>query len=248
MILTPDEYTQGFLDFDASIPPGGAINIWTKTAADDPNDPGEWTGPYSDRSGNKVLSLPKNRMRLRMELKRGPDPHATPILRKVRWDRDGLTYLFPGKDGWDGSPRILRLGRDYGCSYRIVLRPRKSTWKQPYVLLADGYRIRFWEAPLTGHRISGFNGTAIDSEGNSVIEGQVEEITSEGSVIEILATVPSLNMAEGREQAKAKVEAIAGILGVWGESRYSGKQCSKIFTFHHQKTMSKVKSTYPLTH
>jgi hypothetical protein len=230
MILTKEEYARGFLDFDASIPEGGAVNIWTRTS-DGPHDPGIWTGPYSNPDGNKVQSPSKQYMQIRINLERGPNPRVSPVLTKARWDRNGLTYIFPGKDGWLGEPRKLILGRDYGCSYRIVFRPRKSTWKEPFVLMDGTTRIRFWNEPITGHLVSGFDAADFDAMGNPILEGGVEEITSEGPVIEVLATVPTMNEEEGKERAKAQVEAIAGLLGLWGGEQVLGETVFEDYYF-----------------
>ncbi len=53
MILTEEQYSKGFLSFDASIPPGGAIEIWTSTT-DGVNDSEQWAGPYIEPSGSVV--------------------------------------------------------------------------------------------------------------------------------------------------------------------------------------------------
>lgn len=230
MILTAEEYNRGFLDFDATIPAGGSVNLWARTS-DGTEDPNEWTGPYPNPNGNKVLSPPKRYMQLRINLERGPDPFSSPVLTKVRWDRSGVTHVFPGSLGWLGEPRKLVLGRDYGCSYRIVLRPRKAAWSEPFVLIDRTVRIRFWNEPITGHRVSGFDAANLDSNDNPVVEGQVEEITSEGAVIELLATVPTKSEEEGREQAKAQVEAIAGLLSLWGGEQVLGKTVFEDYYF-----------------
>lgn len=230
MILTEEEYSKGFLDFDASIPPGGKIDVWTRTRGHS-DESAEWFGPYTSTSGNKVLSDAKTYMQVRIDLKRGPDPYQSPVLKKIRWERDGLTHIFPGLQGWDGPPRKLSLGRDYGASYRVVYHPSKAVWDNPFVLIDQMVRIRFWNNPISGHRVIGFDDIEINSDGNAVVEGQVEEITSEGSVIEILATVPTENEQEGREQAKAQVEAIMGLLALWGGEQLLGKIVFEDFYF-----------------
>lgn len=230
MILTEEEYSKGFLDFDASIPPGGEIGVWTRTRGHS-DESAEWFGPYTSSSGNKVNSDAQTYMQVRIDLKRGPDPHQSPVLKKIRWERDGLTHIFPGLQGWNGPPRKLSLGRDYGASYRVVYHPSKAVWDNPFVLIDQMVRIRFWNSPITGHRVTGFDDIEIDSDGNAVVEGQVEEVTSEGSVIEILATVPTENEQEGREQAKAQVEAIVGLLGLWGGEQLLGKIVFEDFYF-----------------
>lgn len=98
MILTAEEYARGFIDFDAVLPQGCTVELWTRTA-DGPEDEGEWAGPYSTPEGSKVLSPPKPYMQLGVGLKRGDDPTKTPILSKVRWERDGDTYIWPGLGG-----------------------------------------------------------------------------------------------------------------------------------------------------
>jgi len=83
LILTAEEYARGFIDFDAVLPEGCAVELWTRTT-DEPGEEAEWTGPYSTPEGAKVLSPPKPSIQLRVELKRGDDPTKTPILNKVR--------------------------------------------------------------------------------------------------------------------------------------------------------------------
>ena len=95
MILTAEEYARGFIDFDAASPEGCTVELWTRTA-DEPGEEAEWTGPYSTPEGTKVLSPPKPYMQLCVGLKRGDDPTKTPILNKVRWERDGKAFIWPG--------------------------------------------------------------------------------------------------------------------------------------------------------
>ncbi len=77
MILTAEEYARGFIDFDAVLPQGCTVELWTRTT-DGPEDEGEWAGPYSTPEGSKVLSPPKPYMQLGVGLKRGDDPTKTP--------------------------------------------------------------------------------------------------------------------------------------------------------------------------
>jgi len=119
LILTAEDYARGFIDFDADLPEGCVVELWTR-AADQPENDTEWDGPYSTPGGAKVLSQPKPYIQLRVELRRGEDPTKTPVLKKVRWERDGQTFIWPGPIGFNGPPGPLSLGRDYGVSYRVV--------------------------------------------------------------------------------------------------------------------------------
>ncbi len=103
MILTAEEYAKGFIDFDADIPDGCSVEIWSATS-DSTEEAPEYLGPYTDPLGSKVLSLPKQYMSLRLELKRGDDKFATPVVRKIRWERNGQTFIYSMPAGNVGPP------------------------------------------------------------------------------------------------------------------------------------------------
>jgi hypothetical protein len=105
LILTAEEYSRGFIDFDAVLPEGCTVELWTKTA-DQPGETAEWTGPYSVPEGAKVLSQPKRYMQLKIGMHRGEDPTKSPILKKVRWERDGVTFIWPGPTGYFYGPPV----------------------------------------------------------------------------------------------------------------------------------------------
>jgi len=149
LILTAEEYARGFIDFDAVLPEGCAVELWTRTS-DQLGDDAEWTGPYSIPEGAKVLSRPEPHMELRVGLKRGDDPTKTPILYKVRWERDGQAFIWPGPAGFNGPPGPLSLGKDYGVSYRLVFQPQRASWSEPFVIMGHKVRIRFWKGGIKG--------------------------------------------------------------------------------------------------
>lgn len=218
MILSGEEYSRGFIDFDAELPEGCAIDIWTDTT-DNPGEKTEqWAGPYSLPSGCKVLSAPKQYIRLKVELKRGSDPTKTPVLKRIRWERDNRTFLWPGPQGFNGPPGALVLGRDYGSSYRLVFKPKKAAWAAPIVLIEKTVRVRFSKGKLEGYDVSGFQDEASNPDGTTSIEGAVKEIEAEGDLVEILATIPMEDEKAGREIAKTQVESISGLLSLcYGE-------------------------------
>jgi hypothetical protein len=213
LILTVEEYARGFIDFDAVLPEGCTVELWTKTA-DRPGEAAEWTGPYSAPEGAKVLSPPKPNIQLKIGLKRGEDPTKTPILKKVRWERDGNAFIWPGPLGFNGPPGPLSLGRDYGVSYRLVFRPQRAVWPEPFVVITHRARIRFWKGGIKVHDISGFRDAEPTPEGTFSVEGAVEEVEVEGDVVEVLVTVPSDNEEQAQEEAKAQVESIVGLLAL----------------------------------
>lgn len=209
MIFTAEEYARGFIDFDAVLPEGCTVELWTRTA-DESGVEAEWTGPYSTPEGAKVLSPPKPYMQLRIDLKRGDDPTKTPILNKVRWERDGKTFIWPGPMGFYGLPSPFILGRDYGVSYRLAFRPKRATWSEPFVIIGSTVRIRFWKGGIKGHQISGFHNAEPTPEGTFSVEGAVEE----GDIVEVLVTIPGNNEEQTREAAKTQVESVVGLLGL----------------------------------
>lgn len=213
MILTAEEYSRGFLDFDADIPEGCSIEVWARSA-DQPGDEGEWTGPYVKPQGSKVLCPKKPYMQLNIHLRRGDDPTNTPVIRKVRWERDGETYLWPGKEGFVGPPGALILGRDYGCSYRLILRPKKAVWVEPVVIIDKLIRVRLWKGGIKAYRIVESQDGIADSDKTYLVGGTFEETTTEGDVIEILVTVPTTDKDQGKLAARIQVESIAGLLAL----------------------------------
>ena len=127
MILSEDEYKKGFIDFDANLPIGTSVEVWTRTA-EHPQEDTAWEGPYTQPTGSKVHSSLNDLMQLSIGLHTS-DPHLTPVLKKVRWERDGLTSIWPGSSGFNGPPRLLTLGRDYGVSYLLILKPKRANGK-----------------------------------------------------------------------------------------------------------------------
>lgn len=222
MILTAEEYARGFIDFDAILPEDCAVELWTRTA-DEPGEEAEWTGPYSTPEGNKVLSPPKPYMQLRVELKRGDDPTKTPVLKKVRWERDGNTFIWPGASGFNGPPGPLSLGRDYGVSYRLVSQPQRATWSEPFVIIGPGARIRFWKGGVRGHKISGFRDAEPTSEGIFSVEGAIEEVEAEGDLVEVLATISGNYEEQAKEESKNHVESVVGLLALCFGEQILGK-------------------------
>ena len=222
MILTAEEYARGFIDFDAVLPEGCTVELWTRTA-DQHGDETEWTGPYSTPEGAKVLSLPKPYIQLCIGLKRGDDPTKTPILNKVRWECDGKTFIWPGPMGFNGPPGPLSLGRDYGVSYRLVFQPQRAGWAEPFVIISHRTRIRFWKGGIKGHDISGFHDAEPTPEGTFSVEGGVKEIEAEGDIVEILVTVPGNNEEQAKEAAKTQVESVVGLLALCFGEQILGK-------------------------
>jgi hypothetical protein len=222
LILTAEEYERGIIDFDAVLPEGCTVELWTRTL-DQPGDETEWTGPYSTPEGTKVLSPPKPCVHLSIRLKRGDDSTKTPILKKVRWERDGKVFIWPGPKGFDGPPGPLSLGRDYGVSYRLAFEPKRANWAEPFVIIGRTARIRFWKGGIKGHKISGFHDAEPTPEGTIWGEGVVEEAEAEGAIVEVLATVPGNNEEQAKEAAKTQVESIIGLLGLCFGEQILGK-------------------------
>ena len=222
MILTAEEYARGFIDFDAVLPEGCTVELWTRTA-DQPGEETEWTGPYSNPGGARVLAPPRPYMQLRIGLKRGDDPTKTPILNKVRWERDGNTFIWPGPVGFSRRPGPLSLGRDYGISYRLVFQPQRAGWSEPFAVISHRARIRFSKGGMKGHDISGFHDAEPTPEGTRAVEGAVEEIEAEGDTVEVLATIPGDNEEQAKEAARNEVEAIVGLLALCFGEQILGK-------------------------
>jgi len=222
LILTAEEYARGFIDFDAVLPEGCTVELWTRTA-DQHGDETEWTGPYSTPEGAKVLSPPKPYMQLCIGLKRGDDPTKMPILNKVRWECDGKTFIWPGPMGFNGPPGPLSLGRDYGVSYRLVFQPQRADWAEPFVIISHRTRVRFWKADVKGYDISGFYDAEPTSEGTFSVEGGVKEIEAEGDIVEVLVTVPGNNEEQAKETAKTQVESVVGLLALCLGEQILGK-------------------------
>ena len=222
LLLTAEEYARGFIDFDAVLPEGCKVELWTRTA-DQPGDEAEWNGPYSTLEGAKVLSPPKPHMQLCVGLKRADDPTKTPILNKVRWERDGKTFIWPGPVGFNGPPGPLSLGRDYGVSYRLVFRPQRASWPEPCAIIGHKVRIRLWKGGIKGHQISGFHDAEPTSEGTFSVEGTIEEVEAEGDIVEVLATIPGNYEEPAKEAAKNHVESIVGLLALCFGEQILGK-------------------------
>ncbi len=231
MILTDEEYKRGFIDFDAELPEGCSVDIWT-TTTDNPNEQNEeWTGPYNITSGCKVTSLPKKYMRLKVELKRGDDPTKTPILKRIRWERNGKTFIWPGVRGFIGPPGALVLGRDYGSSYRVVFKPQKALWDKPIVLIEKTVRVRFSKEKLEGYKVSGFQDEITNQDGTTSIVGDIKETTAEGDLIEILATYATEDEKKGKEITKSQVEYITGLLSLCFGEQVLGKKIFEDYYF-----------------
>lgn len=213
MILTWEEHQRGFIDFDAVIPEGASVQLWTRTKDDGETD-GDWAGPYADPAGSKVLSPPKRYMQLRVNLAVGLDRTKSPELTHVRWDRDGITYVWPGRQGFVGPPTKLSFARDYGCSYRVVVRPKQATWTGPLVIVGRNIRIRLWKAPIAGHRIRGFTTLVVEPDGQRSVQGSVEEAHVEGDTVEVVATINTEDHTQGKDQAKALAESATGLLAL----------------------------------
>jgi hypothetical protein len=231
LILTTEEYARGFIDFDAVLPEGCTVELWTRTS-DQPTEEVEWTGPYSDPRGAKVLSSAKPYMQLRVGLRRGEDPTKTPILSKVRWERDGKTFIWPNRSGFFYEvPERFILGRDYGVSYRLAFQPQRAGWPEPFVIVGQRARIRFWKGGIKGHEISGFRYAEPTPEGTFSVEGELAEIEAGGDILEVLVTVPGNNDERTREVAKSQVESIVGLLALCFGEQILGKPVFADFYF-----------------
>lgn len=230
MILTAEEYARGFIDFDAVLPEGCTVELWTRTS-DQPAEEVEWTGPYSDPEGAKVLSPAKPYMQLCVGLKRGEDPTKTPILNKVRWERDGKAFIWPGRLDFNGPPDRFSLGRDYGVSYRLAFQPQRAGWSEPFVIIGHRARIRFWKGGIKGHEISGFRYAEPTPEGTFSIEGDVKEVEANGDIVEVLVTVPRNNEEQAKEAAKSQVESVVGLLALCFGEQILGKPIFADFYF-----------------
>ena len=242
LILTAEEYERGFIDFDAILPHDCEVELWTRTT-DQPTDDAEWTGPYITPTGAKVLSPPKPYMQLSFRLKRGDDPTKTPILKKVRWERDGQVFIWPGPMGFNGPPSPFSLGRDYGVSYRLAFQPKRATWSQPFVIINRTARIRFWKGGIKGHDISGFRNAEPTTEGTFSVEGGITEIEAAGDTIEVLVTVSEDNEERSKEIAKGQVESIVGLLALCFGEQILGKP---IFADYYFSNVKGEQGTIPI--
>jgi len=222
LLLTEEEYARGFIDFDAVLPEGCTVELWTRTF-DQPREEAEWTGPYSTPEGAKVLSPPKPYMQLSVELKRGDDPTKTPILNKVRWERNGNAFIWPGPVGFNGPPGQLSLGRDYGVSYRLVFQPQRASWLEPFVIVGHRARIRFWKGGIKGYDVSGFRDAQPTPEDTFWVEGAIKEVEAEGDIMEVLATIPGNYEEQAKQAAKNHVESVVGLLALCFGEQILGK-------------------------
>jgi len=160
---------------------------------------------------------------LRVDLKRGDDPTKTPILNKVRWERDGEAFIWPGPVGFNGPPGRLSLGRDYGVSYRLVFQPQRASWLEPLVIIGHRARIRFWKGGIKGHDISGFRDAQPTPEGTFWVEGAIEETEAEGDIVEVIATIPENYEEQAKQAAKNHVESVVGLLALCFGEQILGK-------------------------
>jgi len=231
LILTAEEYARGLIDFDAVLPPGCTVELWTRTS-DQPAQEVEWTGPYSDPKGAIVLSSAKSYIQLRAKLRRGEDQTKTPVLKKVRWERDGKTFIWPNRSGFFyGAPERFVLGRDYGVSYRLAFQPQRAEWPEPFVIVGQRARIRFWKGGIKGHEISGFRYAEPISKGTFSVEGNLTEVEAAGDILEVLVTVPGNDDEQTREVAKSQVESIVGLLALCFGEQILGKPVFADFYF-----------------
>jgi hypothetical protein len=238
LILTAEEYARGFIDFDADLPESCTVELWTKSA-DQPGEEAEWTGPYSTPEGAKVLSPPKEYIQLKVGL-HTKDPTKSPVLKKVRWERDGNTAIWPGPTGYFyGPPGPLSLGRDYGISYRLVFRPQRAVWPEPLVVITHQARVRFCKGGIKAFKISGFRHAEPTPEGTFSVEGAVEEVEVKGDVVEVLVTVPSDDEKQAKEEAKAQVESIVGLLALCFGEQISGEPVSADYFPDYYKSTAK---------
>jgi hypothetical protein len=235
LILTPEEYARGFIDFDAVLPEGCTVELWTKTA-DQPRETAEWTGPYSTPKGAKVLSPPKSHIQLHIGL-HTKDQTKSPVLKKVRWERDSITFIWPGPNGFNGPPGPLSLGRDYGVSYRLVFKPQRATWPEPFVVITHKARVRFWKGGIKVFDISGFRHAEPTPNGAFSVEGAVEEVEVKEDVVEVLVTIPSDDEKQAQEEAKAQVESIVGLLALcFGEQILGEPVSTNYYPEYHNST------------
>ncbi len=235
MILTQEEYERGFICFDASLPNGYTVELFTRTA-DSPERFGHWDGPYTDPEGSLVTSPPMQYYQISWRGSPGTDSTKTPDLARVRWERDGWTYVWPGPKGWDGPPSKLVLGRDYGYSYRLVIQPIKASWPEPFVIIDRSLRIRFSKGQMTGHRVTGFRDEVESTDGTSSVEGIIQEITADGDLIEILSTVWDDDEELARQTARRNVEAALGLLTLCFGEEILGEQ---VFSEHYSSSVLK---------
>lgn len=251
LILTAEEYARGFIDFDADLPEGCTVELWTKTA-DQPGEEAEWTGPYSTPEGAKVLSPAKSYIELYAGFKGGDDPTKTPILKKVRWERDGNTVIWPGPTGYFyGPPGPLSLGRDYGTSYRLVFKPQRATWPEPFVIITHRARVRFWKGGIKAFDISGFRHAEPTPEGTFSVEGTLKEVEVKGDVVEVLVTVPGDNEEQAQEESKAQVESIVGLLALCFDEQILGEPVSADYYPDYYNSNAKGEGgsiTFPVKH
>ena len=183
MFLTREEYAGGYLDGDADIPPGGSVTVEVQSWAG-PGLPPTVQGPYGVEGS--VLDEPiGDSISYRIGMTRGLDPTQTPVLRRIRLERDGRTLIFTPPT-W-GHP-VMSLGRDFGTSCRLIIKPNQASWDQSVVLLLEDIRIRFWLEPLRLSQMSKATPTEVDGDGQLIVQTKLDDTYSEGSVIEILVT------------------------------------------------------------
>ena len=230
MILTAEEYAKGFIDFDADIPDGCSVEVWTATSDSTESAP-EYAGPYTDPLGSKVQSPPKQYIALRVKLNRGDDVYKSPVIRKIRWERNGQTFIYLMPTGNVGPPGGLTLGRDYGISYRLLFRPKQAVWTEPFVIIDHSVRVHLWKDGIKGNLVSGFDEIKLNLDENEIVEGMVEETTFDGDVVEVLATVQNEDETQGKEVAKTIVESVVGMLALSFGEQILGEKLSEEYFF-----------------
>ncbi|MBF8294195.1 MAG: tRNA delta(2)-isopentenylpyrophosphate transferase [Bacteroidetes bacterium] len=111
-----------------------------------------------------------------------------------------------------GIPSGLSLGRDYGTSYRRVIRPQRAMWPETLIIIDSNVRVKLWKGELEGFNVSGFKEAIENPDGNLSVKGAIEETKVQGDLLEVLATVSTDDETEGKERARHIVESIIGLL------------------------------------
>ncbi|MHB8618571.1 MAG: hypothetical protein ACYDAG_03210 [Chloroflexota bacterium] len=214
MRLTAEQYERGVVSWDAEVPPGAAIEPQTATWDGSPPAEPEWSSPYTDPNGSVVTSPVRQYGQLRISM-RNSDPHTTPILRGIRWERpDGVQIGVAFR-----TPTFVRVARCAGFACRWILKPRAASWTMPQVFLdmANEVRVRFIQGKVRGTQLQPFDRFEVGENGEiSLAGGGSAVVEAEGQFLEVHATVdePGMSFDDGIAKATANCQAVLGMLAL----------------------------------
>ncbi|MBI4282948.1 MAG: hypothetical protein HY663_00590 [Chloroflexi bacterium] len=235
LALTNDEYRHGIVWWTANTPEGTLIILGIGTA-DSPAGGSSWSYPLTDPEGSLVSAQPHRFVQLRVELKTAISS-CTPALRAVHFERDTLSFLWPGVSGYFGTPPIvLTAGRSLGCSHRIVVPIEKADWqlKRP-VLISRDLRVRFVSGKIRLTHVSGFTDGKFDDNGHFSVEGTVEDVEGNGRFVEIITSMPA-NDETSKLEARERCFSVLGLLALTAGEQILGQRLyEESFSYNGQQ-------------